>query len=230
MIDSQKAISKLRRPPGVHNWVKSIRSRTDDTALSLYNFVVNGPRHSLRPVTDIIRQVVVDVISDEQAIKCASFITNDRVRKYAHEILSALLPHIREKEWKGIQIFKDMFENYPVAANVNVPVKPTFVIREDGKAVPYFVICWAEIGLSDYQKRILTTLIDEAILSQEDFEGSDAVIVCVPRHSFSKSERYVVQWKLSDHPALGNIEKRELFKRYGRALEQAEKMIIDNLG
>ena len=230
MIDAQKAIRKLRRPPGAHNWVKSIRLRADDTALSLYNFVVNGPRHSLKSVTDIIRQVVVDGISDDQAVKCASFISNDRVRKYAYEILHALLPHIRAKNWKGIQIFKDMFENYPVAANVNVPVKPTFVLREGGKAVPYFVICWAEIGLLDYQKRILTTLIEEAILSQEDFEGSDAMIVCVPRYSFSKSERHVVQWKLSDHPALGEDEKRALFERYGRALEQAEKMILENLG
>lgn len=230
MIDPQKAIRKLRRPPSVHNWVKSIRHRTDDTALSLYNFVVNGPRHSLKAVTNIIGQVVVDGISDEQAMKCALFITNDRVKKYAFEILPALLPYIRAREWRGIQIFKDMFENYPVAANVNVPVKPTFVVRENGMAVPYFVICWVEIGLSDYQKRILTTLISEAILSQEDFEGSDAIIVCVPRHSFSKSERYVVQWKLSDHPSLGRDEKRELFERYGKALAQAEKMILENLG
>lgn len=230
MIDPQKAIRKLRRPPSAHNWVRSIRRRTDDTALSLYNFAINGPRHSLKPVTDIIRQVVVDGISDEQALKCASFITNDRVRKYGYQILKAILPHIRQREWKGIQIFKDMDERYPVAANVDIPVRPTFVIRDDGKAVPYFVICWTEVGLSDYQKQILTTLIQEAILSQEDFEGSDAVIVCVPRHSFSKTERYVLEWKLSDHAPLDADQKRELFERYGNALKQAERMILENLG
>jgi hypothetical protein len=224
------AIKKLRAPPGVHNWVKNIRPRTDDMAHSLYNFAVNGPRHSLKPVENVIRQVVVDGISDEDAFKCLDLITNERVRKYGRQILIALLPHIREKGWKGIQIFKNMCERYPVAANVSVPVRPTFVVRQNGKAVPYFVICWTEIGLKGYQKRILTTLIQEAILSQEDFEGSDAVIVCVPRHSFSKSERYVVEWKLSDHPALSADEKADLFRRYGQALQVAEKMILENLG
>ena len=229
MIDPQKAIRKLRRPPGVHNWVKNLRRRTDDMALSLYNTAVNGPRHSLKPVTDIIRAIVVDEISDVQAYKCASRISNARTRAYAIQILDALLPYIRERGWRGVQIFKDMVEWYPVAANVSVPVRPTFVLNDGKRVVPYFVICWASIGLADYQKHILTTLIEEAILSQEEFEGSDAVIVCVPRHSFSKTERYVVEWKLSDYSALTKEEKADLFARYGSALAEAEKMILDSI-
>ena len=192
MMDPNKAVKKLRKPPAVQNWVKNIQLRTDDTAHSLYEMAMFGPRHSLRLVSNIITQVVVDEISDDQARKCASFITNPRVRKYGHEILDAILPYIRLKRWKGIQIFKDMVEYYRVAANVNVPVKPTFVVNDHGKVVPYFVICWTVIGLTGYQKRILSTLIAEAVLSLEEFEDSDAMIVCVPRHSFSKSERLVV--------------------------------------
>lgn len=60
MIDPHKAIQKLRRPPAVQNWVKNLRPRTDDTAHSLYNTAVNGPRHSLAQVAHIIRQIVVD--------------------------------------------------------------------------------------------------------------------------------------------------------------------------
>lgn len=152
------------------------------------------------------------------------------MRIYARHILTALLPHIREKKWSGIQVFKDLVEYYPVAAHVDVPVRPTFVINDNGVVVPYFVVCWAEIGLSDYQKRILSMLITEAILTLEEFQGSDAVIVCVPRHRFSKTERYVVEWKLSDHPQLSSTEKAELFERYGNALAEAEKMIMENLG
>jgi hypothetical protein len=80
VIDPQKAIQKLRRPPAVQNWVKNLRQRTDDTAHSLYNTAVNGPRHSLKQVTDIIRQVVVDGIDDETAYKCVQAITNARTR------------------------------------------------------------------------------------------------------------------------------------------------------
>jgi len=128
-----------------------------------------------------------------------------------------------------VQVFKDMVEFYPVAANVRIPVRPTFVLNVEGKVTPYFVICWAEIGLSDYQKRILSTLIQEAILSLDEFEGADAEIVCVPRFPFSRTERHVVRWKASHHVPLTPEEKRELFDRYGNALAQAEAIIIELL-
>lgn len=228
-MDPQKAIAKLRRPPAVQNWVKNLRKRTDETAQSLFNTAVFGPRHSLKPVTDIIRQVVVDGIDDETAFKCAAAISNPRVRKYAREILVAILPYAREHSWKGIQIFKDLIEKYPVAANVDVPVRPTFVINDNGKVTPYFVICWAEIGLSAYQRRILTTVITDSILTLEEFEDSNAIIVCVPRYPFSKSERYVVQWNLAEYVPLTASEKAELFERYGNALAEAERMILEAL-
>jgi hypothetical protein len=230
MTDAEKAIVKLRRPPGVHNWVRNIRRRTDDFAQSLYNTAVNGPRHSLKQVTDVIRNVVTDGLSDDQAYASIDRISNARTRAYGFQILRALLPHIRANAWKGVQVFKNLVEWYPVAANVSVPVRPTFVVNDGTRIIPYFVICWVEVRLSDYQKRILTTLIRESIMSLEEFEESEAVIVCVPRHSFSKTERYVLQWNLSDFPDLTSDEKTELFDRYGRALNLAEAMIVENLG
>lgn len=230
MNDPQKAIQKLRKPPAVHNWVKNIQRRTDDTAQSLYNTAVNGPRHSLKQVTDIIRNVVVDGLSDESAFKCNGAISNARTRAYGFQILKAILPYIRRESWKGVQVFKNLVEYYPVAQFVDVPVKPTFGINNNGKILPYFVICWVQVGLSEYQKRISTTLIRESILSLEEFEGSDAVIVCVPRHSFSKTERYVIEWKLSDYEPLTPEEKADLFERYGNALAEAERMILESLG
>jgi len=229
MIDPQKLILKLRKPPGVHNWVRNVRRRRYDMAQSLYNTAINAPRHSLRQVTDIIRQVVVDGIDDEQAYKCVEYIKNPRTHAYALQILRVILPYIREHCWEGVEVFKDMVEYYRVAANVNVPVRPTFVVNDGEKVIPYFVICWTEIGLSYYQRRILTTLIQEAILSLEEFDGSDAVIVCVPRYSFSKTERHVVKWNLSHYPQLSDDEKTDLFERYGGALSDAERMILENL-
>jgi hypothetical protein len=181
-------------------------------------------------VTDIVRLVVVDGIDDETAYKCLGAITNARTKAYGRQILRAFLPYARKSGWKGVQIFKDLMEKYPVAANVDVPVRPTFVINQDGKIIPYFVICWAEIGLTHYQRRILTTVIRDAILTLEEFLGSEAVIVCVPRHSFSKTERHVVEWNLDDYPPLSTDEKAELFERYGNALAEAERMILENLG
>ena len=230
MMEPIKSIKKLRKPPAVQNWVRHMQRRTDDTALALFNFVKNAPRHSLSKIYSIIKQVVVDGISDEQAYKCLAKIENPRVQEYGDQILKPLLPYIRARGWQGIEIFKDMAEFYPVGANVNVPVRPTFVINDDGQLVPYFVIGWTEIGLSLYQKRIFSTIVTETILSLEEFIGSDAVIVCVPRYKFSKTEREDVSWKASSYELLSIDEKADLFDRYGNALNQAEQMILNELG
>lgn len=229
MINPQKVIDKLRRPPAVHNWVRNIKLRTDETARSLYETALNGPRHSLRPITDIIRNSVVDQIPDEQALQCLAGIKDPMVRTLGRQILAVALPYIRERGWRGVEVFRNLIGFYKVSRGVEVPVKPTFIINNDGRLTPYFVICWAKIDLSRYQRRILTTIVKDTILSLEEFEGSDAVFLCIPKHEFSKTERCVREWKVSDYEALNDEEKRDLFDRYGKALDRAEEMIIDAL-
>lgn len=229
MKSAAKVIAKLHRPPTVQNWVKSIRPRRDDTAFALHNFALFGPKISLQPIARIIKQVVVDGIDLAQALKCADRIKDPRVRVYGKQILAAIHPYAEERSWRGIEVFADLEEFFRVSASVRVPVRPTFVLNVDGRLVPYFVICWARMDLTDYQKRILSTLITDAILSLEGFENSDAVIVCTPRSSFSKIERVVYQWSVSSYPCLDQNERQELFDRYAGALSDAEMMIMESL-
>lgn len=228
MKSATSIIAKLRKPPAVHNWVKNVRARRDETAFALRNFALNPPRTSLSSATAICTQIVVDQISLEQAIKCAEGIKDPAARERAIWISRAFFQKARKYGWAGIQVFRDMIEYYPVSAGVRVPVRPTFVVNEQGKLTPYFLICWARMDLTYYQKRILSTLIQEAVLSLEEFEGSDAVIVCTPVASYSKRERQIIKWSASSYPVLDHVEKKELFDRYAGALNDAEKMIIES--
>lgn len=230
MRTASQVIQKLRKPPAVHNWVKNIRPRRDDTANALYNFAINPPRTSLRAATAICTQIVTDQISFEQALKCAESIKDRGVRERAKWIVTAFHPFASRHGWKGIQVFRDMVESYPVTAGVRVPVKPTFVVNDNGKLIPYFVICWAQMTLTPYQRRVLTTLIQETILSLEDFEGSDAVIVCTPVAPYSKKERTVTTWNVSSFDSLDEEEKKALFDRYAAALDDVEARLIESLG
>lgn len=230
MKSAAKIIEKLRRPPAAHNWARNIRPRRDDTAFALYNFAINPPRTSLMAILLICGQIVIDGITLDQALKCADAIRNPASRERAKWIIKAFQPFVQKRRWRGIQVFRDMTEYYQVSGGVRVPVKPTFVLNIDGQLVPYFLICWAQMNLTIYQRRILSTLIEGAILSLEDFAGSDAVIVCTPLAPYSKKERQVLHWKVSDFPSLDDDEKRRLFDRYAAALDDAEKMIIESLG
>ncbi len=225
-----KLIQKLRRPPAAHNWVKNIRNRRDDTAKALHNFAVNPPRSSLTSALAICAQFVIDGIDEAQAIECAERIKKEADRERAKWILRAFCPHARAKGWKGVQVFRDMVEFYNVSAGVRVPVRPTFVLNEGGKLTPYFVIGWAQMNLTEYQIRILCTMIYEAILTLEEFQGSDAVIVCTPVAPHCKKERHVIDWRVSQFAQLTDDEKQELFDRYAAALDDAERMLIESLG
>jgi hypothetical protein len=79
------------------------------------------------------------------------------------------------------------------------------------------------------QKALLSTLISETILSLEEFEGSDAVIICTPLACSSKFERQVITWPVSAFPPLSEQERQRVFERYAKALNDAEKMIIESL-
>lgn len=230
MKSAARIIAKLKKPPAVHNWVKNIRPRRDDTAKALRDFALNPPRSSLLAATAICTQIVVDGIDLEQALTCTNGIKDTASRDRARWIVQAFYAVAREKGWKGLQVFRDMVEFYPVAAGVRVPVRPTFVLNDNGKLVPYFLICWTKMDLSVDQRALLSTLIYEAVLSLEEFEGSDAIIVCTPLAPYCKRERGVMMWKASDFPPLDPEERQRVFDRYAGALGDAERMIIESLG
>lgn len=230
MTNPQKLIDKLRKPPAAHNWVKHILPRRDDTATKLAKFALYPPRTSLIATTAICTQVVVDGISLEQALKCVDGIKDPASRLRARWITKAFYAYAREKGLSGLQVFRDMVEFFPVSAGVRVPVKPTFVLNEGGKLVPYFLICWTKMDLSPHQKSLLSTLITEAILTLEEFEGSDAVVICTPVAPQCKKERTILTWRTSDYPPLDEDEMERVFDRYSNALDDAERIIIESLG
>lgn len=221
-------INKLRRPPAVHNWVKNVRHRRDEMAFALHRFAINPPRTSLSGAVKICRQIVVDGISLEQAIACAQAIKDPASRERAEWIARAFYQKAMAEGWKGIQIFFDLEEFYRVSSSVKVPVRPSFVTNDSGKLTLYFLICWARMDLNEYQKRIMTTIILESILSLEDFHESEAYIVCTPLSCYSKKERNVIKWNVRDFDPLSDDEKQELFDRYTAAMSDVERMIIES--
>lgn len=224
-----KLLNKLRRPPAAHNWVKSIKPRRDKTAFALHNFALFPPRTSLRDAISICGQIVYDGIDLEQALKCTDAIKNPENRIRAHWIVKAFFSKARKEGWNGIQIFRDMVEYFPVSAGVRVPVEPTFVLNQNGKLTPYFLICWAQMGFTLEQKSLFSTIITKTILTLEEFRDSDAVIVCTPLAVHSKLERDVFSWRVKDFPLLDDEKEREIFDRYAAALDDAEKMLIESL-
>ena len=230
MITAKTAITKLRRPPSVPNWVRYMHQGTHDSAIAMTKFALSNPRLSLAPVYKLASDIACRGTPLEQVLKGLQTLNSQAVRRLGTEILTAFASYNIGRRYDGIETLPDFCVNYPLGRGVVVPVKPTFVIMEEGGLTPVFVIGWTSIPFSDFQKKLLSTIIYNSILTLTDFIGRDAEIVCLPRATYSKYERMPRSWKVSHYKPYTGQELTEILDRYGSALDLASIMIKKILG
>lgn len=225
----QQRVEEMRRPPSLPNWVRLNDQRRDETARRITKFVLAKPRHALGQIYRLIADYVTLGVSAATTRSGIDLILNPLVRKLGHEIATALIPWLDKNEIKGIQAFDGMAERFPIGRKIVIPVRPTFVYIREGRLTPVFIVGWSSNPLTGFQKRLLATMIHRAILTQEDFEGSDALILFTPRLKFSKSAREVREMWVSKAWLLSDDELRQQFDCYGNALDDAVPMILKEL-
>lgn len=226
---AQQRVEEMRRPPSLPNWVRLNDRRRDETARKITNFVLAKPRHALGQVYRLLADYVTLGVTAATTRRGIDLILNPLVRRLGHEIATALIPWLDANNIKGIQAFDGMFERYPIGRNIMVPVRPTFVYSHDEKLTPVFIVGWSSIPFSGFQKQLMATMIYEAILTQEGFEASDALILFVPRQKFSKTSREVRPLWVSEVPRLTDEQLSRQFDCYGNALDDAIPVILREL-
>jgi hypothetical protein len=228
-LSVEQKIAQVRRPPSLPNWVRLNAPRTDETARKITRFVLGKPRHALAKVYRLVADKVTFGVSNETVIKALSKIGNERVEALGAEIFEALLPWLDAQGLKGVQVFHDMEARFPIGRGIVVPIKPTFVFLSEGKLIPVFVIGWTSQPFGDFHRRLFASLVHRSILTQEDFLGSDALVVCVPRVQSGKPKRVVRHWWVSQRALLSDDELAAQFDRFGNALDDAVPVILAEL-
>lgn len=229
MPSIEQLIAKVRTPPSLHNWVRLNHRRRDETTRRIARFVLAKPRHALSTIYALIADYVTFGIGKETVGKGLEKIRNPFVRRLGQEIVSVLLPWLDKQQIKGIEVFHKLVVPFPIGRGILVPVKPTFVFQHGRLLTPVFVIGWASMPFSDYQKQLLATIVQRAILTLEGFEGADAHFVCVPRIKGSRSERHIRSWKVSDVSLLTDEQLRAQFDCFGNALDDAVPIVLEEL-
>lgn len=229
MASAAEKIAQIRRPPSLPNWVRLNHRRRDETARKITRFVLGKPRHALAQIYTIAADYVTFRLPLAGVQLALSKIKNPLVAKLGREILSVLLPWLDQQQISGISVFHHASYAYPIGRGIIVPVKPTFVFLDEDKLTPVFVIGWSSMPFDGFQKQLLATIIQRAILTQEGFEGSDAHVICVPRVKGSGSERWVRPWKVSQMPLLTDAQLLAQFDCFGNALDDAVPIILQEL-
>lgn len=222
---AEQRLDVMRRPPSLANWVRLNNRRRDETALRISRFVLSKPRHALAQVYRFLADYVTLGISAATVRSSIDNLTNPLVRRLGHEIATALLPWFAKHGIEGVQAFDGMVERYPIGRNISIPVRPTFVYLKDGMLTPVFIVGWSSNPLTGYQKRLMATMIQQAILTQEDFEGSDALVLFTPRQKYSETARDVGEMWVSNCWLLTDEQLRKQFDCYGNALDDAIQIV-----
>ena len=128
----------------------------------------------------IVSDLVIGRIDVEQARKAARLLKNSPSRQEVVDFVDAFCAYAETRQYVATPTYAEFSTSFPIARELFIPVKPTLVAREGGQLKPIFVFGWKSVPLSLFQRRLLMTILEDAIFSLTDFEQSDSEIVFLP--------------------------------------------------
>lgn len=217
----EKKIARLLSIPGVLNWARQNFPRSDETEKAIQKFADAGISVSLNPVYALCEKMALREMTYEQAYAKAENYKSFH-RMAATEILPLFQDFIAKNQFEALSDFKGFRTPFPIGRRPDgktssIPVRPTFVTIRQAKLHPVFVLGWADSPLREHQRRLISSVIRRALLTQQDFLGSDAEVVTFSRFKGQKV-RYQGGWLISQYPDLSDQELQSQIERYNLAL------------
>ena len=218
-------LAKLDRPPAAHNWSLCNFQRQSRTTSALVNLAMGFPKVSYQWATLVIQNVLADGLSDDRATQnlekiCPASQFDDNL-----EFLNAFLTYNASRRLRGFRVFDEFAGQFLAGPDVSVPVRPTIILN-DGKVLkPLFIIGWATNSLSYYQRRLLSTLYEDAIYSLTDLRHSPGEVLFFPKNGYGI--RTVDQWNRRSFQLLSKEELRDQVHRFTCARQDARPIIAE---
>lgn len=225
MATLEQILAKLDRPPAAHNFARSNYPAQSRTTSALVNLALGFPIVSYEWATRVITITIVDQRTDEEAIAILSKICPQSQFEANLELLNAFLSYHATRRFEGFEVYPEWGGWLQAGPNVSVPVRPTVIIRENGKLVPLFIVGWATNPLSYYQYRLLTYMQEDAVYSLTDFRDSPGETLFFSRNGFGM--RSAFSMKRGSFMPLSQAEVVEQVERFIRARDSARPLIAE---
>jgi hypothetical protein len=217
---------KIDRPPYVHNWVRFNHPDEHSTTKAILSFLSGSPQISYAAGQPIIRDRIALKLNRETALKAALSKGHQKSRPYVAEYVNAFYDYDEVRNYSGLPAYDQYVAPFNLSRDTKVPVKPLIVISEFGVLKPIFIVGWATMPLSLFQRRLLMTVLEDAVFSLTDFQSSPGEFVCFPRANGTNSgSRYAEVWKRGDFTLLSDSELRDQAELYLRAVSAAKSIV-----
>src|SRR5439155_19593877 len=181
------------------------------TGSSLVNLAMGFPTVSYQWAHVVIQNTIADQLTEQRAIQnlermCPSAHFDDNV-----ELLNAFLTYHTLRRYTGIRVFDEFAGQFHTGPDVVVPVRPTVILNEGGVLRPLFLIPWAVNGLRYFQRRLLTSIYEDAIYSLTDLRSSPGEVLLFPRNGYG--ERTIERWERNSYEPLSKSEVTDQIAR-----------------
>lgn len=218
-------LAKLDRPPAAHNWSLCNFPRQSRTTSALVNLAMGFPKVSYQWATVVIQNVLADGLADDRAIQNLEKICPPSQFDDNLEFLNAFLTYNGSRKLRGFRVFDEFAGQFLAGPDVTVPVRPTIILNDGGVLKPLFIIGWATNSLSYYQRRLLSTLFEDAIYSLTDLRDSPGEVLFFPKNGYGM--RTLDQWTRGSFQLLSRDELRDQVRRFTNAREAARPIIAE---
>lgn len=226
-MDYTKLLAKLDRPPAGHNWVRLVHSDVPKTTKSILALVKAKLRFTYRPGYAAIQDRIQLGISEDTARKIARKTGAVAGHTPNEELVAAFFEYDKGRRFPPHTSIGVEKERFAVSRDVEVPIVPLSVIRENGKFVPIFVCGWSSLNLTIFQRRLLVTIYEDAFLSLTDFLSSPAEFLFFPKiEQDGERKREAEVWNRGDYSLLPDRDLNEAVEIFLQAREEARRILV----
>jgi hypothetical protein len=225
----QTKIARVLRLPSLANWARQNFRRFDDTRKRVQHLADFAPKHSLSTVYGICADIACRKLLPSKIEEKIAEIENPFARASAREIVPCFLKLARDRNFDGILTAGQGTLPLPIGRGpqgkpLTIPIRPTFLLIEGDGLTPVFMIGWARLALIDYQKQLIATILERSFLTQQDFLGRRAEVLCLPRIRRTR-HREPVCWRTNEIDLLSDDQIADQFERYSRAVRDVVKTL-----
>lgn len=221
---SDPLFRKLDRIPGAPNFVRYNFEDLVKTLKAYVQFAKGMPTVSYAAGITLIKDLVLGHINTDQAKIAARKLKDSPSRAAIIDFVDAFCIYAEERIYEATPAYSDFTAYFQIGRDLLVPVKPTLVARENGELKPVFVFGWKSVPLTIFQRRLLMTILEDAIFSLTDFEKSDSEIVFLPEID---GQREPEVWHRGDYNLLSQAELKNQLEVFLSARESAYPIIAE---
>jgi hypothetical protein len=213
---------KLDRIPAAPNFVRYNFNDFHKTLKSYVAFAKGMPTVSYQQGLVIVKDIVLGFIDVHQAKIAARRLPASPSRIAVIEFVDAFCEYAEGRNYVATPAYQDFSTFFSIGRDLHIPVRPTLVAREHGQLKPIFVFGWKSVRLEIFQRRLLMTILDDAIFTLTDFAASDAEIVFLPEVDGHRAPDI---WHRGDYDLLSQSELANQLEIFLSAREAAYPII-----